>query len=74
MQAQRIVTYTDKTGRLVDMPIFQASKRVELILLYSEESPPATHLKRHPPRKLKGVVTEIGDIFSSVPESDWGIF
>jgi hypothetical protein len=73
MQAQKIVTYTDNNGRLADIPIFKPSQRVELILLYSGESHPSTLKKRHPPRKLKGAVKEIGDIFSSAPVSDWGI-
>ncbi len=73
MQAQKIVTYTDETGRVIDMPTFQPRQRIELILLYTEDSYPAAHKKRSPPPKIKGAITEKGDIFSSAPESDWGI-
>jgi hypothetical protein len=73
MQAQRIITHTDNMGKLSDMPTFQPGRRVELILLYSDDIGSATCKKRHPPRKLKGVIAEKGDIFSTSPESDWGI-
>ncbi len=73
MQAQRIITYTDNMGKLADIPTFQPSRRVELILLYSDETGSATRKKRHPPRNLKGAITEKGDIFSTSSENDWGI-
>ncbi len=73
MQAQRIITHTDNMGKLTDMPTFQPSRRVELILLYSDDTGSTTRKKRHPPRKLKGLIAEKGDIFSTSPESDWGI-
>jgi hypothetical protein len=73
MQAQKIITCTDQAGRIVDMPTFQPMQNVELILLFSDQGnlpPPHT---RRPPEKLKGLLFEKGDIFSSAPHEDWGI-
>ena len=72
MQAQKIITRTDHAGRLVDIPAFQPMQQVELILLFSDPVNPLPH-KRRPPEKLKGMLTEKGDIFSSAPHADWGI-
>ncbi len=71
MQAQKISTCTDQAGRIVDMPTFQPMQNVELIVLFSDqENPPQP---RRPPEKLKGVLFEKGDIFSSAPHENWGI-
>ena len=73
MQAQKIITCTDHAGRLMDMPAFQPMQQVELILLFSDPvNLPPPH-KRCPPEKLKGILTEKGDIYSSAPHGDWGI-
>lgn len=73
MQAQKIMTFTDKTGRLINLPIFKPMQQVELILLFPlQENSPAVK-KRRPPEKLRGVLLENGDIFSSAPHGDWGI-
>ncbi|GAB6057101.1 hypothetical protein [Desulfonatronum parangueonense] len=73
MQAQKITTFTDKTGRLINLPTFKPMQQVELIVLFplQEDSQPVK--KRRPPEKLKGVMLEKGDIFSSTPCEDWGI-
>ena len=73
MQAHKISTFTDKTGRLVNLPTFKPMQQVELIVLFplQEDSLPVN--KRRPPEKLKGVLLEKGDIFSSAPHEDWGI-
>ena len=63
MQAQKIITYTDKAGRLVDMPTFQPMQRVELILLFPDQGNPPP--PQRPSEKLKGILIENGDIFSS---------
>ena len=73
MQAQKIITCTDHAGRLVDMPTFQPMQHVELILLFSDQGNSSPLHKRSPPEKLKGILLEKGDIFSSVPHEDWGI-
>ena len=73
MQAQKITTFTDHTGRIVNLPTFKPMQQVELIVLFPlrENLPPVQ--KRRPPEKLKGVLLEKGDIFSSAPHEDWGI-
>lgn len=73
MQAQKITTFTDKTGRIINLPTFKPMQQVEIIVLFprQETSPPFS--KRRPPEKLKGVLLEKDDIFSSAPHSDWGI-
>lgn len=73
MQAQKIITCTDHAGRLVDMPTFQPMQHVELILLFSDQGNSSPLHKRSPPEKLKEILLEKGDIFSSVPHEDWGI-
>jgi len=73
MRAKKIITCTDHTGRLMDMPAFQPMQRVELILLFPDEVNPPPPNKRCPPEKLKGILIEKGDIFSSAPDDDWGI-
>ena len=73
MKAQKITTFTDKTGRLIYLPTFKPMQKVELIVLFPlQENSPAVK-KRRPPEKLKGVLLEKGDIFSSAPHSDLGI-
>lgn len=73
MQAQKIITCTDKAGRLVDMPTFQPMQHVELILLFPDQANSPAIQKRRPPEKLKGMLIEKGDIFSSATHDDWGI-
>lgn len=73
MQAQKIITCTDQAGRIVDMPTFQPMQKVELILLFSDQENDQPIKIRRPPEKLKGLLIEKGDIFSSVPYEDWGI-
>ena len=73
MQAKKIITRTDKAGRLVDMPTFQPMQRVELILLFPDQDNLPPRNRRKPPAKLKGILIEKGDIFSSATDEDWGI-
>jgi hypothetical protein len=73
MQAQKIITCTDKAGRLVDMPTFKPMQHVELILLFPDQGNAPPLQKRRPPEKLKGMLIEKGDIFSSATHDDWGI-
>ncbi len=73
MQAQKITTCTDKAGRLVNMPTFHPMQRVELILLFPDQDSPPTLKKRSPPEKLKGILREKGDNFSSATNDDWGM-
>ncbi|WP_459935670.1 hypothetical protein [Desulfonatronum parangueonense] len=49
-------------------------QQVELIVLFPLQVDSLPVQKRRPPEKLKGVVLEKGDIFSSAPHEDWGIF
>ncbi len=73
MQAQKITTCTDNSGRLVNLPIFKPMQQVELIVLFPLQEDLLPVKKRRPPEKLKGVLLEKGDIFSSAPHEDWGI-
>lgn len=73
MQAQKIITCTDQAGRIVNMPTFQPMKKVELILLFSDQENDQPTKTRRPSEKLKGLLTEKGYIFSSAPHEDWCI-
>lgn len=73
MQAQKINTRTDKSGRIESLPTFKPFQDVELIVLFPVQDNALGLQKRRPPEKLKGMLLEKDDILSSAPPDDWGV-
>lgn len=74
MQVKRSIE-TPSTSRLViDLPESFVNHRVEvLVITLDEPEIPQPRRRRVPPPQFAGKVTELGDVMSSVPASDWGI-
>jgi hypothetical protein len=70
-----LIIQTPTSSRLViDLPDSFVNQRVEVLVVTLDESEAVSpHKRRVPPPQFAGKVKELGDVFSSVPLSDWGI-
>lgn len=69
MYAERLILETDQSGNLKTLPKLPANKQFEVIFLVLKDM--TTRIKRTPHPDIMGKVNIMGDIFSSVPASDW---
>ncbi|MCC7220397.1 MAG: hypothetical protein IT490_06675 [Candidatus Contendobacter sp.] len=70
MQVERLFEQVKDWRVLIELPDTFNDRRVEIIILTLDESVP-THRRPHP--AIAGRVKIHGDIFSSVPETDWDL-
>ena len=68
MQVERLFEQVKNRRVLIELPNTFNDRRVEMIVLTLDE-PTSPHRRPHP--GIAGQVKIHGDIFSSVPETDW---
>jgi len=69
MYAERLILETDSAGNLKYLPKLPANKQFETIFLVLKDV--NNSVKRSPHPEIAGKVKIIGDIFDSVPSSEW---
>jgi len=69
MYAERLILETDRSGNLKNRPKLPANKQFEVIFLVLKDV--SKRVKRTPHPDIAGKVKIMGDIFNSVPSSDW---
>jgi len=70
MYAERLILETDRSGFLKNGPKLPANKQFEVIFLMLEEAM-SKRVKRTPHPDIAGKVKIMGDIFDTIPSSDW---
>ena len=65
---ERVILQTDHAGHLTRLPKLPSNARVEAIFIVLDQKP-----QRKPHEDIMGKTLITGDIFSSVPESDWNL-
>ena len=70
MQVERLFEQVKDRRVLIELPDTFNDRRVEIIVLTMDEPGPV-HRRPHP--DIAGQVKIHGDIFSSVPETDWDL-
>lgn len=68
--AERMIVETDIAGNIKQLPKLPANSRIEAIFLVMDEQPQPL---RQPHPDIAGKPRILGDIFSSVPETDWNL-
>jgi len=71
MYAERLILETDQSGNLKFLPKLPANKQFETIFLVLGDV--SKHVKRTPHPDIINKVKIMGDIFDSVPSSDWNL-
>ncbi|EDN68329.1 conserved hypothetical protein [Beggiatoa sp. PS] len=69
MYTKRLILETDRTGNLKKWPKLPANKQFEVIFLMLKE----VNEKRTPHPDIAGKIKITGDIFDSIPSSDWDL-
>lgn len=72
MYAERLILETDVAGRLKQVPLLPANKRLEAIFLVIAENL-QIDLCRQPHPDIAGKTKIMGDIIDTVPESEWNL-
>ncbi|QUS59308.1 hypothetical protein IQE94_09955 [Synechocystis sp. PCC 7339] len=73
MQPKHIILETDQLGNLKNVPKLPPNKKIQEIFLVLDDINESTLLVNSTPANLVGKVQILGDIFDSVPETDWEI-
>lgn len=73
MYAERLILETDQSGNLKGEPKFPPNKQLEIILLVLDDDRAGQSLRRSPHPDIAGKTRILGDIISSVPETDWNL-
>lgn len=68
--AERMIVETDIAGNIKQLPKLPANSRIEAIFLVMDEQPQPL---RQPHPDIASKTRILGDIFSSVPETDWNL-
>lgn len=69
MYAERLILETDLSGKLKTVPKLPPNKRLEAIFLVIADSGETVGRRPHP--TIAGKTQILGDIFDSVPVSNW---
>ncbi len=69
MYAERLILETDRSGNLKKRPKLPANKQFEVIFFMLEDV--NKRVKRTPHPDIAGKVKIMGDIFDSIPSSNW---
>jgi len=72
MYAERLILETDVSGKLKEMPLLPANKKVEAIFLMIDDSDKKKKL-RHPHSDIAGKMKITGNLIDTVPETDWDL-
>jgi hypothetical protein len=70
IHAERVIVVTDTAGNIKQLPKLPANSRIEAIFLVMDEQ---TQGLRQPHPDIAGKTRLLGDIYSSVPETDWNL-
>ena len=71
MYAERMIIETDQAGNFKELPKLPANKQFEVIFLVLKDV--SKCVKRTPHPDIAGKVKITGDIFDSIPSSDWNL-
>ncbi len=70
MQVERLFERVKDRRVLIELPDSFNDRRVEIIILTTDDAPPAY---RRPHPDIAGRIKIHGDILTSVPETDWDL-
>lgn len=70
MYAERLILETNLEGKLKKLPKLPANKKIEAIFLVIDDAPTGS-VKRTPHSDITGKVKIMGDLFNTVPTTDW---
>ena len=73
MYAERLILETDQSGILKHVPKLPPNKQLEIIFLVLDDARGGQSLRRSPHPDIAGKTRILGDIISSVPETDWNL-
>ena len=73
MYAERLILETDQSGTLKHVPKLLPNKQMEIIFLVIDDAQGGQSLRRSPHPDIAGKTRILGDIISSVPETDWNL-
>jgi hypothetical protein len=73
MYAERLMLETDEAGNLKRVPKLPPNKQLEIILLVVGDAPTGQALRRRPHADIAGKTRILGDLISTVPETDWNL-
>jgi hypothetical protein len=73
MYAERLILETDQSGALKHAPKFPPNKKLEIILLVLDDARGGQSLRRSPHPDIAGKTRILGDIISTLPETDWDL-
>jgi len=72
MYAERLILETDVTGKLKQIPLLPANKKLEAIFLVIADSG-QQNVHRTPPQDLAGKIKITGNIIDAASETDWNL-
>lgn len=72
MHAERLILETDGCGKLKQVPLLPANKKLEAIFLVITESE-QTNLRRRPHPDIVEQTNIMGNIIETVPEAEWDL-
>jgi len=73
MYAGRLIVETDQSGKPKHLPKLPPNKQLEIILLVLDDARGGQAPLRTPHPDIAGKTRFLGDIISSVPETDWNL-
>ncbi len=73
MYAKKIILETDTKGIIRKIPVLPANKKYEAIFLVIEDLSEKRVSERKPHSNIAGKIELKGDIFNTVPKSDWDL-
>ncbi|EIM63591.1 MULTISPECIES: hypothetical protein [Desulfobacter] len=74
MFAKKIITETDHTGKVKNMPLLPPNKQFEIIILDLNETKAIRGKnKREPHPDLKGKVKILGDVINTTSQDMWDL-
>lgn len=73
MYAERLILETDQSGKPKHFPKLPPNKQLEVILLVLDDAREGQAPLRFPHPDIAGKTRILGDIISSVPETDWNL-
>lgn len=71
MQTERLILETDAAGQLIRVPQLPPNKQIEVTFSVLGDLPTAGGKRRTPHPEIAGKGKILGNIFDSVPASDW---
>lgn len=73
MNKERLILDTDSKGNLKGLPKFPPNKKVEAFFLIVDRPDQKIAARRLPHQDIAGKIRITGNIFDTVPESEWNL-